>query len=68
MRENFVLSLGFTLGFEGGYVNHPDDPGGYTNKGITPSRAIRLPPASTARPSTMASIPALQPPGRASWP
>lgn len=35
MRENFKPSLKFTLGFEGGYVNHPKDPGGHTNKGIT---------------------------------
>lgn len=27
--------LGTTLQFEGGYVNHPQDPGGETNKGIT---------------------------------
>lgn len=35
MRENFRLALSFTLRFEGGYVNHPRDPGGATNKGIT---------------------------------
>lgn len=35
MRGNFDRSLSFTLGFEGGYVNHPKDPGGHTNKGIT---------------------------------
>jgi len=28
-------SLKFTLRWEGGYVNHPDDPGGATNKGVT---------------------------------
>lgn len=28
-------ALKFTLQWEGGYVNHPDDPGGATNKGIT---------------------------------
>jgi lysozyme family protein len=31
----FEESLEFTLAWEGGYVNHPDDPGGATNKGIT---------------------------------
>ena len=29
------LALKFTLQFEGGYVNDPDDPGGKTNYGIT---------------------------------
>ena len=28
-------SLEFTLRWEGGYVNHPKDPGGATNKGVT---------------------------------
>jgi lysozyme family protein len=27
--------LSFILKYEGGYVNHPDDPGGETNRGIT---------------------------------
>jgi lysozyme family protein len=31
----FDLFLPMLLGFEGGYVNDPDDPGGETNKGIT---------------------------------
>lgn len=31
----FDLALGFTLRWEGGYVNDPDDPGGATNKGVT---------------------------------
>ncbi len=35
MRQNFERALAFTLSFEGGYVNHPKDPGGATNKGIT---------------------------------
>jgi lysozyme family protein len=33
--RNFERALAFTLQFEGGYVNHPSDPGGHTNKGIT---------------------------------
>jgi lysozyme family protein len=35
MRENFTKSLGMVLVHEGGYVNHPKDPGGATNKGVT---------------------------------
>jgi lysozyme family protein len=31
----FRRALAFTLKYEGGYVNHPDDPGGMTNKGVT---------------------------------
>jgi hypothetical protein len=31
---SFGQSLAFTLKWEGGYVNHPKDPGGATNKGI----------------------------------
>ena len=35
MLENFVSSLEAVLKHEGGYVNHPDDPGGRTNMVIT---------------------------------
>jgi lysozyme family protein len=35
MRENYAASLAAVLKFEGGYVNHPRDPGGATNKGVT---------------------------------
>lgn len=31
----FLQSLPFILRWEGGYVNHPADPGGATNKGVT---------------------------------
>ena len=31
----FEASLPFILRWEGGYVNHPNDPGGATNKGVT---------------------------------
>jgi lysozyme family protein len=32
---SFESALHFTLSWEGGYVNHPDDPGGETNFGIS---------------------------------
>lgn len=35
MRENFAPSLKRVLVHEGGYVNHPKDPGGETNFGVT---------------------------------
>jgi lysozyme family protein len=33
--DKFSRALGFTLSWEGGYVNNPLDPGGATNMGIT---------------------------------
>lgn len=35
MRQNYAEALHAVLKHEGGYVNHPKDPGGATNKGIT---------------------------------
>jgi len=34
MRENLETSTNWILVHEGGYVNHPDDPGGATNMGV----------------------------------
>ena len=35
MKENFDKCLKMLLSHEGGYVNHPSDPGGMTNLGVT---------------------------------
>ena len=35
MKENFDKCLKMLLAHEGGYVNHPSDPGGMTNLGVT---------------------------------
>lgn len=35
MKDNLEPALGRVLAHEGGYVNHPADPGGATNRGVT---------------------------------
>ena len=35
MRSNFEHCMEMLLEHEGGYVDHPDDPGGETNHGVT---------------------------------
>lgn len=38
MAPNFLVCLAETLKWEGGYSNHPDDPGGATNYGVIQAR------------------------------
>mgnify|MGYP001455863032 CR=1 FL=1 len=47
MRENFERSLAVTLPFEGGWSDHPKDPGGATMKGITLATYRRYYPSAT---------------------
>ena len=35
MNQNFDKCMEMLLLHEGGFVNHPDDPGGLTNMGVT---------------------------------
>lgn len=35
MEQNYAASFRLVLRHEGGFVDHPDDPGGPTNKGVT---------------------------------
>lgn len=35
MKQNAASAIGITLRHEGGFVDHPKDPGGATNRGIT---------------------------------
>ena len=35
MKQNWEIALKHILKWEGGYVNHPADPGGMTNLGVT---------------------------------
>lgn len=55
MNGKFEPALAFTLAYEGGYVDHPADPGGATNMGIT----IRTLGNWRGRPVTKADVRAL---------
>lgn len=61
MKANFPPSLKEVLKHEGGYVNHPKDPGGATNKGITQKtydayRKSKGQPARTVKEITDAEV------------
>ena len=55
MNANFRRALAHVLAFEGGYVDHPLDPGGATNLGITRRTLARF----RGRPVTKAEVRAL---------
>ncbi|MAN46779.1 MAG: glycoside hydrolase family 108 protein [Alphaproteobacteria bacterium] len=57
--ENFLMSFAETMAHEGGYVNHPDDPGGMTFSGITRKAwaAYKGVPMSSITEQDMRSIP-----------
>ena len=35
MKQNYLIIQPWVLAYEGGFVNHPKDPGGATNQGVT---------------------------------
>lgn len=57
MKENFDIAFKATLKHEGGFVNHPKDPGGMTNLGVTK----RVWEDYTGRKATEADMRALTP-------
>ena len=54
-QEPFTVCLAFTLKYEGGYVDHPADPGGATNLGVTRATLAKW----RGRPVTKAEVKAL---------
>lgn len=57
MKQNWETALAHILKYEGGYVNHPSDPGGMTNLGVTKSVWEEW----TGKPATEADMRALTP-------
>ena len=58
MTDNFPRCLAAVLKHEGGYVDHPKDPGGATNLGVTMATLAEW----KGRPVTKAEVKALTPP------
>lgn len=56
MSDRFPICLPITLAHEGGYVDHPRDPGGATNLGVT----IKTLSGWLGRPATKAEVKALK--------
>ena len=56
MRENFDDALQITFGFEGGWSDNPNDPGGETNYGITASTFEAAKKAGLVRSESVADI------------
>jgi lysozyme family protein len=64
MKASYPLALKKVLEYEGGFVDHPKDPGGATNKGITQGtyngwRSRQGLPAQTVRRITDAEVQAI---------
>lgn len=57
MKQNWDEAFKHILKYEGGYVNHPSDPGGMTNLGVTK----RVWEEWTGKPATEADMRALTP-------
>lgn len=55
MKSNFDSCLRFVLQYEGGFVDHPRDPGGGTNLGVTRATLTEW----RRRPATVADVRAL---------
>ena len=56
MSDRFPICLPITLAHEGGYVDHPKDPGGATNLGVT----LKTLSGWLGRPATKAEVKALK--------
>jgi uncharacterized protein YgiM (DUF1202 family) len=59
VRDDFDRAMQFVERWEGGYVNHPSDPGGATNRGITIGTLTRWRVAKGLPAATVADVKAL---------
>lgn len=60
MKKNFVAALDFTLKYEGGWSNHPSDPGGATMRGVTLATYRKFFPNATAADLKVITRPTLE--------